>query len=122
MKKVLVVDDSASVRQQVSLALTQAGLEVVEAKDGSDGLAKVSSRPDIGLIISDVNMPNMNGLEMVQAVKKLPVAAKLPIIMLTTEGNPALMAEGKKAGATGWMIKPFKAEILVSAVKKLMAG
>ncbi len=120
MKKVLVVDDSPSVRQQVGLALKQAGFEILEAVDGVDGVAKIDGDPNIGVVICDVNMPRMNGLELVENVHRKPQHANLPIVMLTTEGQPQLIQRAKKAGAKGWIVKPFKANLLVAAVKKLM--
>lgn len=120
MKKVLVVDDSPSVRQQVGLALKQAGFEIIEAVDGADGVAKIDSDPSVGVVICDVNMPRMNGLELVETVHRNPKHANLPIVMLTTEGQPQLIQRAKKAGAKGWIVKPFKANLLVAAVKKLM--
>lgn len=122
MKRVLVVDDSPSVRQQVSMSLTQAGFDVVEAGDGTEGITKIASDREIGLVICDVNMPRMNGLEMIEAVKKEPQNAALPIIVLTSEGQPALIERAKKAGAKGWIVKPFKADLLVAAVKKLLVA
>jgi two-component system, chemotaxis family, chemotaxis protein CheY len=118
-KKVLVVDDSATVRQQVGTALTQAGFTVIEAVDGVDGAARIAATTDLALVICDVNMPRMNGLEMVEAVRTNPAAAAMPIIMLTTEGDPTLVARAKQAGAKGWIVKPFKPELLVAAAKKL---
>ena len=118
-KKVLIVDDSQSVRQQVSLALQQAGYETVEAVDGEDGAAKISSISDIALVISDVNMPKMNGLEMLEKVSGR-IQGGLPVVMLTTEGQPSLIKRAKEAGAKGWVIKPFKAALLVSTVDKLV--
>ena len=118
-KKVLVVDDSATVRQQVGTALSQAGFTVIEAVDGVDGAALIESIGDLSLVICDVNMPRMNGLEMVEAVRTKPAAATLPIIMLTTEGDPTLVARAKQSGAKGWIVKPFKPELLVAAAKKL---
>ena len=117
-KKVLVVDDSASVRQQVSAALKQAGLTVVEAVDGLDGKKKVESG-GIDCVVCDVNMPNMNGIEMVQTVKSDARFKSLPIVMLTTEGAKELIAKAKAAGAAGWIVKPFNAAALVKAVEKL---
>ncbi len=116
-KKILVVDDSATVRQQVRLALEQANFAVLEAVDGEDGAEKILSMDDIALVICDVNMPRMNGLEMLEAVE----AGKrgLPILMLTTEGQPALMQRAKAAGAKGWVVKPFKPALLVAAIQKL---
>jgi two-component system, chemotaxis family, chemotaxis protein CheY len=121
-KKVLVVDDSPTVRQQVSLALKQAGFEVVEATDGADGVAKVGSDTSIGMVILDVNMPRMNGLEMLETIKANGQNAGLAVIMLTSEGQQSLIDRAKKAGAKGWIVKPFKAELLVAAVKKLLAA
>lgn len=121
-KKVLVVDDSPTVRQQVSTALKQAGFEVVEACDGADGVSKVESDPLIGMAILDVNMPRMNGLEMLENVKGNGKNPNLHVIMLTSEGQQSLIERAKKAGAKGWIVKPFKAELLVAAVKKLLAA
>jgi len=120
-KKVLVVDDSPTVRQQVSTALKQAGFEVVEACDGADGVSKVEADPMIGMAILDVNMPRMNGLEMLENVKGNGKNPNLHVIMLTSEGQQSLIERAKKAGAKGWIVKPFKAELLVAAVKKLLA-
>ena len=120
-KKVLVVDDSATVRQQVRLALAQSGFDVVEAVDGVDGKDKISSTPDIKMVICDVNMPRMNGIDMIEAVHATGRHAGLPIVMLTTEGQPALIQRAKAAGAKGWIVKPFKADLLVAAVQKLTA-
>jgi two-component system chemotaxis response regulator CheY len=120
-KKILVVDDSPTVRQQVTMALKQAGFEVAEATDGADGLSKVSADSDIAMVILDVNMPRMNGLEMLEAVKAGGKNAGLHVIMLTSEGQQSLIERAKKAGAKGWIVKPFKAELLVAAVKKLLA-
>jgi len=118
-KKILVVDDSITVRQQVGLALTQAGFEIVEAADGQDGLNTIESDKQIALVICDVNMPRMNGLEMLEAVKAKPAYADLKVIMLTTEGQAEMVDRAKKAGAKGWIVKPFKAELLVATAKKL---
>jgi two-component system chemotaxis response regulator CheY len=119
-KKILVVDDSQTVRQQVGLALKQAGYEVVEAVDGLEGSQKVDST--IAMVICDVNMPRMNGLEMLETVKGGGKNPNLPFVMLTTEGQPALIDRAKKAGAKGWIVKPFKAELLVAAVAKLVSA
>jgi two-component system chemotaxis response regulator CheY len=120
MKKVLVVDDSPSVRQQVGVALRQAGYAVEEAVDGVDGIARLGATAGIGLVITDVNMPRMNGLEMLEKVKAGGKNASLPIIVLTTEGKAELVDRAKRAGATAWVIKPFKAELLIAAIKKLL--
>jgi two-component system chemotaxis response regulator CheY len=120
MKSVLVVDDSATVRQQVGNAIRDAGFAVAEAVDGFDGAEKISSDRSIAMVICDINMPRMNGLDMLDKVKSDPRNASLPIVMLTTEGQPALIDRAKKAGAKGWIIKPFKPELLIAAVKKLV--
>lgn len=120
-KRILVVDDSATVRQQVKLALTQAGFEVVEAIDGQDGVTKITSSNDISAVICDVNMPRKSGIELLEEVKAKPQYNALPILMLTTEGQPALVKRAKAAGASGWVVKPFKANLLISAVEKLTA-
>jgi two-component system, chemotaxis family, chemotaxis protein CheY len=117
---VLVVDDSATVRQQVGAALTLAGFKVAEAADGVEGKDRINCG-GINCVICDVNMPNKNGIEMVEEVKKDARFSKLPIIMLTTEGAKDLIERAKKAGASGWIVKPFKADLLVSAVQKLVA-
>jgi two-component system chemotaxis response regulator CheY len=116
-KKILIVDDSKTIRQQVSFTLTKGGYEVVEAEDGKDGLSKLSGNPDIAMVISDVNMPNMDGLQMVEAIKA--TGNKVPVVMLTTEGAVDLIDRAKAAGAKGWLVKPFKPEQLVAAVNKL---
>jgi two-component system chemotaxis response regulator CheY len=118
-KKILIVDDSKTIRQQVSFTLTKGGYSVVEAEDGVDGIAKLRAESDVAMIISDVNMPNMNGLEMVEQITASPDLAKVPIIMLTTEGSQDLINRAKAAGAKGWLVKPFKPEMLIAAVSKL---
>jgi two-component system, chemotaxis family, chemotaxis protein CheY len=120
-KTILVVDDSATIRQQVTIALSQAGFTVLEAIDGIDGLGKIEACPELALVICDVNMPRMNGLDMVEAIKQRDGGGKLPIVMLTTEGDPSLVARAKQAGAKGWIVKPFKPELLVAAARKLAA-
>ena len=117
--KVLVVDDSATVRQQVAMALGQAGFEVVQANDGLLGLEAITRDSDIKLVICDINMPRMNGLDMLAQVKADPKNAQLPVVMLTTEGQPALMQRAKEHGAKGWVVKPFDAAQLAAAAKKL---
>ena len=114
----LIVDDSATIRQQVSSALTPHGFIVEEASDGSFGLARIKEG-GIDCVICDVNMPNMNGIEMVEQVKQIPEFANLPIIMLTTEGARELIQKAKSAGASGWIVKPFKSDLLLAAARKL---
>lgn len=118
-KKILIVDDSKTIRQQVSFTLVKGGFEVVEAEDGKDGIDKLKANADIALIISDVNMPNMNGLEMIEAIKSEGTFSHINVIMLTTEGTPELIERAKAAGAKGWLVKPFKPEQLVAAATKL---
>ena len=118
-KKVLIVDDSRTIRQQVNFTLSKGGFQVVEAEDGKDGIEKLKANPDVAMIISDVNMPNMNGLEMVEAIQGDGALPHPPIIMLTTEGSGELVERAKTAGAKGWLVKPFKPEQLVAAVTKL---
>jgi len=121
MPTILIVDDSATVRQQVRLALTEGGFEVVEARDGLEGAETIESRTDISLVICDVNMPRMNGLDMLERVKGGGQRADLPVVMLTTEGQPSLIKRAKKNGAKGWIVKPFQAAQLVAAARKLAA-
>lgn len=118
-RKVLVVDDSRTVRQQVGIVLRDAGYDVIEAADGLEGAEKISETPDVALVICDVNMPKMNGIEMLALVKKDARNASLNVLMLTTEGQPALIQRAKAAGARGWIVKPFKPELLLATVKKL---
>ena len=118
-KKILIVDDSRTIRQQVGFTLTKEGFEVVEAEDGQDGLNKLQANTDISMIVSDVNMPNMGGLEMVEAIRQIEQFKFLPIIMLTNESRGDKVDRAKKAGASGWLVKPFNPEQLVGAVKKL---
>ena len=118
-KKVLIVDDSRTIRQQVNFTLSKGGFEVIEAEDGRDGIEKLRAHADVVVIISDVNMPNMNGIEMAEAMKADASLPHPPIVMLTTEGSAELLDRAKAAGAKGWMVKPFKPEQLVSVVTKL---
>lgn len=118
-KKILIVDDSKTIRQQVSFTLSKGGFQVVEADDGRNGIAVLKENLDVAVIISDVNMPNMNGIEMTSALSKDPQLSKYPIIMLTTEGSNALIQQAKDAGARGWLVKPFKPDQLLASVTKL---
>lgn len=118
-KKVMIVDDSRTIRQQVNFTLSKGGFIVVEAEDGKDGIEKLKANADIAVIISDVNMPNMNGLEMVEAINADAGLQHPPIVMLTTEGSGELVERAKKAGAKGWLVKPFKPDQLVAVVQKL---
>lgn len=117
-KTILVIDDSASLRQVVRMALNGAGYDVIEAGDGKAALALLDGR-QINMAICDVNMPVMNGIEFVKAAKQLPSYKFLPILMLTTESQEEKKEQGKAAGAKAWMVKPFSPTQLVSAVSKL---
>jgi two-component system chemotaxis response regulator CheY len=118
-KTILVVDDSGTVRQQVSMALKQAGFAILEAADGQEALNTIESNRNIDMVVCDVNMPNLNGLEMVEKVKSRPENKSLPILMLTTEGQPSMIRRAKEAGAVGWIVKPFDANQLVQTAKHL---
>ena len=118
-KTILIVDDSASLRQVVSIALKGAGYDVIEACDGKDALTKLDGKK-IHLIISDVNMPNMDGIALVKAVKQLPAYKFTPVIMLTTEAGDGKKAEGQAAGARAWVVKPFQPAQMLAAVSKLI--
>jgi two-component system chemotaxis response regulator CheY len=115
----MVVDDSSSVRQVVSIALKSAGYEVIEACDGKDALLKLNGQK-IHLMISDVNMPNMDGITLVREVKKLANYKFTPIIMLTTESQESKKKEGQEAGAKAWVVKPFQPAQMLAAVSKLV--
>jgi two-component system chemotaxis response regulator CheY len=115
-KTFLVVDDSASMRQLVSFAIRDAGHEVVEAVNGKDALAKASEKK-VDMVITDLNMPEMNGIELIKALKGKPEYKFTPIVMLTTESQDTKKDEGKKAGAAGWIVKPFKPEDLLDTVQ-----
>ena len=118
MTKILAVDDSNSLRQMVVFTLKQAGYEVDEAKDGNEGLSKAkTSKAD--LVLTDVNMPGMDGITLVKELRKLPAYRFTPILVLTTEAGPDKKQEGKAAGATGWIVKPFSPEQLLATVKRV---
>lgn len=118
-KTVMIVDDSSSLRTVVSLALKRAGYEVVEAEDGQDALTKMDGRK-LNLIVSDVNMPRMDGIQFVTQVKQHPRYKFTPVIMLTTEGQDAKKEQGRAAGAKAWITKPFNPPVLLDAVSKLV--
>lgn len=119
MANILTVDDSPSIRQMIKVVLGPIGHNVIEAGDGAQGLEKAkSARMD--LVITDLNMPVMNGLELIRALRGLPSFVGLPIVFLTTESNDAIRQEAKTAGATGWITKPFKPEQLLAVVSKLV--
>lgn len=118
-KTVLTVDDSASIRQMVSFTLKSSGYEVTEAVDGQDGFEKAKAK-SFDLILSDQNMPRMDGLTLIKNLRALPQYRSAPILMLTTESGDAMKTAGKAAGATGWLVKPFDPQKLVDVVKKVI--
>lgn len=117
-KTIMTVDDSSSVRQMVSFTLKDAGYSVVEAADGKDALQKLQGQVD--MIITDLNMPNMDGIELIKNVRATSGYKFIPIVMLTTESQNEKKQEGKKAGASGWIVKPFKPPQILSVVQKLL--
>jgi len=120
MSAILIVDDSASIRQTVKIALGGQGHAVAEAVDGEDGLKKAQSGK-YELVITDLNMPNMDGLSMIKRMRALPAYQGVPILFLTTESDSGIKAEAKSAGATGWVTKPFDSEQLCRIVVKVLA-
>jgi two-component system chemotaxis response regulator CheY len=119
MKKILVVDDSKTVRDQVRGILEGAGFAVEEATDGEQGLEQIRAHRDFAMAICDVQMPNMTGIAMVEKLKADGIIPGLPVVMLTTEAQLSLISRARQAGAKGWIVKPFKGEHLVAAVQKL---
>lgn len=118
-KVIMTVDDSSSVRQMVSFTLRGAGYRTIEAVDGMDALSKLDTSP-VNMVITDLNMPNMDGIELIRRLRGQSSCKFIPIIMLTTESQAEKKQEGKAAGATGWIIKPFKPEQLLAVVKKVL--
>lgn len=115
----MTVDDAATMRKMISLTLRGAGHSVLEAGDGQEALDKLkSSRVD--MVITDINMPRMNGIDLVKALRATPIHKSTPIILLTTESEPAMKAKGREAGATGWIVKPFQQDQLLMVVKKVL--
>ena len=117
-KTIMIVDDSASIRTVVGIALRGEGYQVIEAKDGQDAVNKLTGQK-VNLIISDVNMPIMDGITFVKNVKQMPAYRFTPIIMLTTESDESKKRQGQEAGAKAWVVKPFKPEQMLSAVQRL---
>ena len=118
-KTVLSVDDSASIRQMVKMTLTGAGYDVEQANDGAEGLAKAQGAA-FDMVVTDLNMPNMDGLTLIRELRKLPAYNGVPILFLTTESDDVMKKEAKAAGATGWITKPFQQEQLVGVVKRVL--
>jgi two-component system chemotaxis response regulator CheY len=119
MKRIMTIDDSPSLRQMVAMTLESAGYEVVEASDGRDAVAKLSGR-EFHLFLTDLNMPLMDGIELTRKLRSMPEYRFVPIVLLTTESEPEKKIEGKAAGATGWIVKPFQPDDLLKTVKKVM--
>ena len=122
MAQILVVDDSSTVRNEVSDFLKKNGLDVITANDGVDGLAKLKGDPRVKLVVSDVNMPNMDGLTMVEKIRGELRNATVNIVMLTTESSSIMKERGKAAGVKGWIVKPFKGDAVLATFKKLAEG
>ena len=119
MATILTVDDSPSIRQAIRIVLEGAGYKVIEAADGREALGKAAAQP-VDLVITDLNMPVMNGLDMIRQLRKMPAVVGVPIVFLTTESADGLKAEAKAAGATGWITKPFRPEQLLTVATKLV--
>jgi two-component system chemotaxis response regulator CheY len=115
----MTVDDSATIRQMVALTLRDAGYEVIEAVDGRDALERLA-KESVDMLITDLNMPNLDGVGLIQAVRAQPANRFIPIIMLTTESHDSKKQEGKAAGASGWIVKPFKPEQLLGVVRMVL--
>ncbi len=119
-KTIMTVDDSPSVRQLVSFALKDAGYETIEAEDGQDAVRKLAAAPSVSLVVTDLHMPNMDGLQLIREIRQSSTHKFVPIVMLTTESKPEMKNEGRSAGASGWIVKPFEPPQLVGVVKKLL--
>ncbi len=119
MTTILTVDDTATMRQMISFTLGSVGYEVMQASDGQEAL-KIAATRKFDLVIADVNMPNMDGIALVKSLRGLPEYKFTPILMLTTESQDAKRQEGKSAGATGWIVKPFNPEQLINIVRKVL--
>ncbi|MGH8523572.1 MAG: response regulator [Gammaproteobacteria bacterium] len=120
MLTILAVDDSRSVRDMVSFTLRNAGFDVIEAVDGVDALNRAQSG-NVNLVLTDINMPNMDGIALIKELRKLPRYRFTPILTLTTESSPEKKSEGKVAGATGWMVKPFNPDQLIATIRRVIA-
>ena len=118
-KAVLVVDDSLTVRQQVGLTLTSAGYQIVEACDGQEAVDALRAHAEVAMVLCDVTMPGMDGLEFLETIKGDAAGPPVPVVMLTTDGSPDLIARAKRAGAKGWIVKPFQTDLLLAAVRRI---
>ena len=117
--KIMTVDDSASMRQLIAMTLSQAGYEITEACDGQDALDKLKGQ-DFAMVITDLNMPRMDGIELIRQVRANPATKFLPMVLLTTESHEDKKTTGREAGATGWIVKPFNPDQLVATIKKVL--
>lgn len=120
MKTIMLVDDSATILLSISSILTKAGYAVLTASDASEGLDKFNAGPRVDLLVTDLNMPGMNGIEFIREVRQLPAYKFMPILFLTTESQQSKRAEAKAAGASGWLVKPVSAEQLLSTIKMVL--
>ncbi len=118
-RSILIVDDSASMRQLVTFALKNAGYEVIAAVDGKDALGKLKGTK-VDMVVTDLNMPNMDGIELTRQLRSSPASKFIPVVLLTTESQDAKKQEGRAAGASGWIVKPFNPEQLISVIKKFV--
>jgi two-component system chemotaxis response regulator CheY len=118
-KVIMTADDSASIRQMMSFSLKQNGYEVIEAVDGQDALTKLASQK-VDMLLTDLNMPNLDGIGLIKGVRAGSLNKFIPIIMVTTESVDSKKAEGKAAGATGWIVKPFRPDQLIAVIKKVL--
>jgi two-component system chemotaxis response regulator CheY len=121
-KTILIVDDSGTIRQQLRATLGGAGFDVLEAADGLEALDQLDKHPEVALMILDINMPKMSGLDMLEKLRSESRCSTVPVLMLTTEGHPTLMDRARKAGAKGWVVKPYKPDLLVGAIRKMVAA
>ncbi len=119
MKKILVIDDSPTVREQVREALG-GGYQALEAVDGADAIRKLEAEADVALVLCDVNMPGMNGLDLLDVLARTSRLEKTPFVLLTSEAQPSLIERARKAGAKAWIVKPFRPALLLAAVRKLV--
>ena len=119
-KTALVVDDSPTMRQMVALTLTNAGFKVVEAEDGKDAVNKVAAGPKMDIVVTDLNMPKMDGISLIKELRKMAAFKFTPILMLTTESAADKKQAGKEAGATGWIVKPFNPEVMLKIIAKVL--
>jgi len=119
-KTALVVDDSPTMRQMVALTLSNAGFTVVEAEDGKDAVKKVAAGPKMDIVVTDLNMPEMDGISLIKELRKMAAFRFTPILMLTTESAADKKQAGKEAGATGWIVKPFNPELMLKVIAKVL--